>query len=210
MRAVSRFTHLAGSAAVAALSVSTPAHADSLYQDSAAINKYRPALSIQVAKAAGDDLARGTAGGFMLDLEAALGQLADKPKIVAYPDPTKFSRENVMVAGVVPPKALDSSPIPVCAEQNKRVLGTWKIMVNGDVVADAWNGATISEVLSDGKTRPACNAYISARRAEFNQQLAQLEKDREQRVTVAATDGRTAANVAPAQRPLPVAGLVQK
>src|SRR5262249_25237266 len=132
-------------------------------------------LSTEMGKAAGDSLVGGNAGAFAMALEYGLcrtegnaegeckakwkgaadaipdnGNFGLKPVIIFDFDPTKYSRDTWMASGVVPPLALETSPIPVCLEKNNHVLGTWKIMSNGQVIADAWNGATSSPVMDGG------------------------------------------------------------
>ncbi len=139
-----------------------PAFADGagLINDSAALNRYRPALSKTMAAVTGDDLARGRAGGFMVDLEAALKAPADRPRIVDYPKPVTESM--LRITGVAPPNGLEHMPIPVCAEKDSKILGTWNITPNGEVVPVSWTGNRASVGNS-----AACKDFITAARSKF-------------------------------------------
>jgi len=151
----------------------TPAFADGagLINDSAARTRYVPALSKTMAAVTGDDLARGRAGGFMVDLEAALKAPTDRPQNVMYPP--KHSTDMLALAAVVPPKGLEYLDIPFCAQQNNKVIYTGVITQKGEVKAVPWNGPTVGEEVPGVGTKPACNAFIKAARNSFNEKLAQ-------------------------------------
>lgn len=98
------------------------------------------------------------AGGFMAQLETALKAPADKTRVVVYP--SESSVNMLVIGAVVPPKGLESQPIPVCAQMNNQVIYTGKIMNDGQVLPVTWNGPSKGELLPDGRTKPACSAYI--------------------------------------------------
>lgn len=125
-------------------------------------NHYRPELSKAIARAAGDDGAHLRAGGFMVELEKVLAEPAAGVRIVDYPKPV--SAEMLRITAVVPLKGYENLPIPVCAEQNNKVLGIWNITAKGDVVPMPWAGSTVSET----PTSAACKAFILAARADIN------------------------------------------
>lgn len=162
---------LAASTAVA-LAFSPLAHAAGLIdgQDNA-LGKYRPAFSIALRQAAGDDLAGGRARGFMVELEKALAAPSDKTRVLVYPQDN--STNMLVVAAVVPPKGFEALPIPVCAQQNNKVVGTWNITAKGEVQPVAWNGPAAGEVVPNVGVKPACGAFINVARADINQKLAQ-------------------------------------
>jgi len=131
-----------------------------LINDDGAVNHYRPALSKTMAAVTGDDLARMRAGGFMVDLETALKAPTDKPRVVDYPKPVTESM--LRITGVAPPKGLEHMPIPVCAEKDSRILGTWNITPKGEVVPVNWTGNSVSVGNS-----AACKDFITVARSKF-------------------------------------------
>ncbi len=136
--------------------------APGLIGDQTALGTYRPAFSITLQKAAGDDLAGLRARGFGIALEDTLAARAeDKPLFVDYPKPV--SSNMLRVIAVVPPKGYELLPIPVCAEQNNKVLATWNITAKGQVAPVAWSGPSVSE----NPNSSACKAFIMAARAEI-------------------------------------------
>lgn len=155
---------LAASTAVA-VAFSPLANAAGLIGDDVAVVKYRPALSDAIAKAAGDSLAHGRARGFMVELEKALQEPSEKIRIVDYPKPV--SANMLRVTAVVPPKGFEALDIPVCAEKDSKVLGTWNITAKGEVQPAPWTGARESEGNS-----AACKAFILASRDAISQKLA--------------------------------------
>lgn len=122
-------------------------------------------LDAIVAAAQGDQLAAFTPGGFMHDLEAAAKTVGDKPVVVDFPP--RANRELLRITGVVPPKAYAAQSIPVCAEQNNRVLGTWNITAEGRVMPVTGNWALTTD------THTACKDFILRSRETFNQMVAQ-------------------------------------
>ena len=158
---------------VVALAFSPLAQAGGLIDDPSALMHYTPRFSEALAKAAGNDMARFRAGGFMKELEASLKAPAEKPRAFLYPQDN--STNMLVVAAVVPPKGYESLPIPVCAQQNNKVLGTWQITSKGEVLPVAWNGATTGEVVPGVGVKPACNAFIKVARADMAQQIAEAE-----------------------------------
>ena len=101
------------------------------------------------------------------ELEKALETPSDKPQVVDYPP--RANAELLRVIAVVPPKGFEAWPIPVCAEQNNKVLGTWNITAKGDVVPAPWNGSMVSE----RPTSSACKAFILSARDAINQKVAE-------------------------------------
>lgn len=157
---------LAASTAVA-LAFSPLAHGAGLIDDNNAVNRYRPALSGALAQAAGNDEARIRARGFMVELEKVLAAPTEKTQTVVYPK--ENSTNMLVVAAVVPPKGFETLPIPVCAQQHNRVLGTWDITAKGEVQPRP-------VILNpEGSTKAACAAFITAARNDINQKLAQAQ-----------------------------------
>jgi len=155
---------LAASTAVA-LAFSPLANAAGLLDNNDAVNGYRGNLSNELAKAAGTDRARERAGGFMVELEKALAAPTEKSQTVVYPKAN--SSELLIVAAIVPPKGFEALPIPVCAQQHNKVLGSWNITAKGDVIP---RPAVLNP---EGSTKAPCAAFIVAARAEMNQKLAE-------------------------------------
>jgi len=141
-----------------------------LINDSAAVNHYRPTLSKTMAAVTGDDLARGRAGGFMVDLEAALRAPASAPQVVVYPK--QNSTNMLVIAAVTQPVGFSHLDIPLCAQQNNRVIYTGVITQNGEVKKLPWDGPVSGEEVPGVGTKPACGAFITAARNEFKK-LAQ-------------------------------------
>lgn len=139
-----------------------PALADGtgLINDSKAVVRYGVALDKTIVAVAGNDLAGIRAGGFMVDLETALKAPTDKPRVVDYPKPVTESM--LRITGVAPPKGLEHMPIPVCAEKDSKILGTWNITPNGEVVPVSWTGNRASVGNS-----AACKDFITAARSKF-------------------------------------------
>lgn len=154
---------LAASTAVA-LAFSPLANGAGLLDNNDAVNGYRGNLSNELARAAGTDRARERARGFMVELEKALAAPTEKTQTVVYPKDN--STNMLVVAAIVPPKGFEALPIPVCAQQHGKVLGTWNITAKGEVVPrPALHNP-------EGSTKAACNAFIVAARAAVNQKLA--------------------------------------
>lgn len=170
MRAPSKNTlrSVAGAAAVALAfgPLANPANALDL-NDNNTVLRYRGSLSNAIAQSAPNaDQPRLRAGGFVGALETALKAPADKTRVVDYPKPVTQSMLRILA--VVPPKGLESQPIPVCAEQNNKVLGTWAITHKGEVLSVTGNWATVSAAADSS----ACKEFILGQRAAINQ-LAQ-------------------------------------
>jgi hypothetical protein len=166
-----------GGAAVA-LAFSPLAHAAGLIDDNNSVNKYRPAFSEALAQAAGNKEAHLRAGGFMVELEKTLKEPSEKLRVVDYP--ARANAELLRVIAVVPPKGFEALPIPVCAEQNNKVLGTWNITAKGEVQPALWTGAMVSE----RPTSSACKAFILTARAEINQRMSATTESAENSSTV--------------------------
>jgi hypothetical protein len=162
----------ATSAVVLAFSAMAPAFADDagLINDSKAVIRYGVTLSKTMAAVTGDDLARGRAGGFMVDLETALKAPASAPQVVVYPK--QNSTNMLVIAAVTQPAGFSHLDIPLCAQQNNRVIYTGVITQNGEVKKLPWDGPISGEEVPGVGTKPACGAFISAARNEFKK-LAQ-------------------------------------
>lgn len=185
---------LAASTAIAMV-FGSMAHADEGYKHplvngtaSAAAYVFR--LSDTLAQTTGDDAARIRARAFAGVLEATLMEPSEETRIVVYPK--ENSTNMLVVAAVVPPKGFEALPIPVCAQQHNKVVGTWNITSKGEVIP---RPAVFNP---EGSTRAACNAFVLAARAEINERLAQLQQKPDETApaptttaTVAAVGGAT-------------------
>ena len=158
---------LAGATAVA-LAFSATANAGGFLDDAGATIRAAGNFDNAIAKAAPNDPApRLRAGGFMQQLEATLKAPAEgKTLFVDYPP--RANAELLRIIAVVPPKGHEHLPIPVCAEQNNKVLGTWNITAKGDVLPASWSGSMVSAAPNSS----ACKDFIFASRAEITR-LAQ-------------------------------------
>jgi len=158
-------------ATAVSLAFSPMAQAGGLIDDTAALAKYTPAFSTAIRKASGDDLNGGLrAGGFMSELEKTLKEPNEKVRVVDYPKPSTV--ESIRILAVVPPKGMESHNIPVCAERNGKVFGTWNISAKGDVVPAPWTGQIVPEIPNGS----ACKAFVVAARADISQKYAQLQQ----------------------------------
>ncbi len=158
---------LAGATAVA-LAFSATANAAGFIDTDRSVLTARVNVDNVIAKAAPNDPApRLRAGAFMQQLEAKLKEPAEgKTSFVDYPP--RANAELLRIIAVVPPKGSEHLPIPVCAEQNNKVLGTWNITAKGDVLPAAWSGSMVSAAPNSS----ACKDFIMASRAEITR-LAQ-------------------------------------
>ncbi len=158
---------LAGATAVA-LAFSATANAAGFIDTDRSVLTARVNVDNVIAKAAPNDQApRLAAGAFMKRLEATLKEPAEgKTSFVDYPP--RANAELLRIIAVVPPKGSEHLPIPVCAEQNNKVLGTWNITAKGDVLPAAWSGSMVSAAPNSS----ACKDFIMASRAEITR-LAQ-------------------------------------
>jgi hypothetical protein len=164
----STLRNLAGTAAVALAfgPLANPANALDL-NDNNTVLRYHGMLSNAIAQSAPNaDQPRLRFGGFAVALEDALKSPADKTRVVDYPP--RANAELLRILAVVPPKGLESQPIPVCAEQNNKVLGTWAITNKGEVLPVTGNWSLVSE----RPTSSACKEFILGQRSAINQ-LAQ-------------------------------------
>ncbi len=194
--------HLAATTAVA-LAFAPAAQAVGLLDDDAAVLRYSGNLSNAIAAAAPQEPdSRTRARGFMVALEKGIKAAGDKIQIVDYPKPV--SANMLRLTAVVPPKGFEALPIPVCAEQNNKVLQVWEVTSKGDVNVVAWSGARVSET----PTSAACKAFILAKRAEMSEKLAQTTPAQPPPATTAAagSSGTTVvatntATTAPVARP---------
>ncbi|WP_153163837.1 hypothetical protein [Zoogloea sp. 1C4] len=158
---------LAGATAVA-LAFSATANAAGFIDTDRSVLTARVNVDNVIAQAAPNDQApRLAARGFMQQLEAKLKEPAEgKTSFVDYPP--RANAELLRLIAVVPPKGSEHLPIPVCAEQNNKVLGTWNITAKGDVLPAAWSGSMVSAAPNSS----ACKDFIMASRAEITR-LAQ-------------------------------------
>lgn len=143
------------------------ANAQGLFDSTAAQAGLVGGLSTQLEKLAPNSHASLHVGGFATALQEALKEPSDKTRTIVYPQTN--SNSLLVTAAVVPPKGFGALPIPVCAQQHGKVLGTWNITAKGDVVPvpAAYN--------PEGSTRAACNAFVQAARADINARLAQAQ-----------------------------------
>lgn len=162
----STLRNLAGTAAVALVFNAVNANAASFLDDPGASIRGQASFSQAIAAAAPNaEAPRIRAGGFMEQLVTALQSPADKTRVVDYPKPVTQSM--LRITAVVPPKGLEEQPIPVCAEQNDKVLGTWAITNKGEVLPVSGNWSMVSAGNS-----AACKEFILGQRSAINQ-LAQ-------------------------------------
>jgi|GEM_PF-1052291 len=158
---------------VVALAFSPLAQAGDNVPDRDALKKYYNPLTNVIAQASGSPTAHLYVGGFVSELEAALRSPPERPR--PFLSPQENSTNMLVIAAVVPPKGYESLPIPVCAQQNNKVIGTWQITNKGEVLPVAWTGATTGEVVPGVGVKPACNAFIKVARADMAQQIAEAE-----------------------------------
>lgn len=154
---------LAATTAVA-MAFSPLANAAGLISDNASVVSARTNMSVTLAKATGDDVARARAGGFMVELEKALASPAEKTRLVVYPQ--ENSTNMLVIAAVVPPKGFENLPIPVCAQKDNKVVGAWNITAKGDVLPRA-----IADN-PEGSTKGACDATVKLANRELKDQMA--------------------------------------
>ena len=180
------------SAAVGAVAVAfgalTPALAEDGYKHplldtTAYANGYPFRLSISVGEAAkaiakakgatkdqqeeAEGIASLATKGFSQQLDQTIRTPTDTAKFVDYPP--RANGEFLRLIAVRPPRGLENLPIPVCAEQYNKVVGTWAITPKGDIVPLQWNGSKASAT----PTSSACKEFIFAARDDLNTKLAQ-------------------------------------
>ena len=178
------------SAAVGAVAVAfgalTPALAEDGYKHplldtTAYANGYPFRLSISVGEAAkaiakakgatkdqqeeAEGIASLATKGFSQQLDQTIRTPTDTAKVVDYPP--RANRELLRLTAVRPPKGLEHLPIPVCAEQYNKVVGTWAITPKGDIVPLTGNWA------KETTTDTACKEFVLAARNDLNTKLAQ-------------------------------------
>lgn len=162
-----------------------------LLANSNAMNCYRGTFSRALASAAPNyEAPRIRAGAFMFELEKALAAPTEKTQTIVYP--RENSTNMLVVAAIVPPKGFETLPIPVCAQQHARVLGTWNITSKGEVIPRP------IIVNPEGSTKAACAAFMTAARAEMNDKLHAVQPA--QPPAAAVSDAGTATTLA-APRP---------
>jgi len=201
MRAASRFTQLTGATAVALALIAPSARPNNLIDGTYAGTDYGIALSKELARVTGNDDARLAARGFVVTLEEQIKTAPTTPQIADYPKPV--STNMLRITGVAPPAGMEDMPVKICAEKDNKVLTLLDVnQRTGALTPSKWDGPRVSET----PTSAACKQFILTYRNELNQLVAQRQQPEQPRI-VAATDGRTASNVAQAK---PVAlGLAQ-
>jgi hypothetical protein len=101
-----------------------------------------------MAKASGDESARLTASGFIVELDKVLKETRDKPRTVVYPKDAVVGE--LSAVAVVPPTGMERVPIGVCLQQGVKEpgkddvvhtnIGTFQIQPDGIVASQVWNG----------------------------------------------------------------------
>lgn len=167
---------LAASTAVA-MAFSPLANAAGLITDNVALVTYRPALSEALAKATGDNAARGRAGGFMVELEnvlqgkpvgeraGLLGREGDT-RVLAYPNTRDTGA--LVVYAVVPPSGSEAilPAAGICAQQYNRPVAAWMLTQKGEL-------PSFPVVQNpEGSTAAACQSTLRAMNAQFKQLTA--------------------------------------
>ncbi len=153
--------------------------APGLIGDQTAIGTYRPAFSIALRKAAGDDAAGIRAGGFCLGLEAVLkGEQIRKDidmgvslddetgaKILVYPK--RNSSNMLVILATIPPPTLGLEKVmpafKACFQRNGKVLGGVEVANTGRVTS--WDPPHNPAGSSD----PPCNEAVYSAADEFAQ-----------------------------------------
>ncbi len=148
-------------------------------------------ISQELIKATGENSAGIRAGGFAKALIETIAVPSDKTRIVDYPKPATV--EHLRITAVVPPKGLEAFPIPVCAEQNNKVVGIWNISAKGEVTVAPWSGLRQSET----PTSAACKQFILAARTDINQRMAATQPEAPTPPAPAATTTATVAALRP-------------
>jgi hypothetical protein len=110
-----------------------------LIMNDRAIVRYRTSLSMELAKATGDDMARAAVSHFNKVLEARLnGPNLARPQSVRS---ERISPSTYVLSGVIPPASMyQTEPIAVCAEKDGKVVATFLIDKDGSVRPDTQRG----------------------------------------------------------------------
>ena len=147
------------------------AGAAGLIDDNRAILRYSGEFPTALRQAAKDDANPGLhSRGFMGQLESTLKSRTEKPQVVDYPKPVTESM--LRTTAVVPPQGMEQAPIPVCAEQNSKVLALWNITAKGEVLpVTNWTGSMISVGNS-----AACKDFILAARSDIAAKYAAMQQ----------------------------------
>ena len=147
------------------------AGAAGLASDSDSYLRYHGEFPTALRQAAKDDANPGLhAGGFMGQLESTLKNRTEKPQVVDYPKPVTESM--LRTTAVVPPRGMEQAPIPVCAEQNNKVLALWNITAKGEVMpVTNWTGSMVSAGNS-----AACKDFILAARSDIAAKYAAMQQ----------------------------------
>lgn len=154
-----------------AIVFASQAGAAGLITDDIGVVNMRGAFSESLAKAAKDDVARLHAGAFLKQLEGTLGSRTEKPQVVDYPKPV--SANMLRTLAIVPPQGMEQSDIPVCAEQNNKVIGLWNITAKGAVTpVTNWTGPVVSEA----PTAAACKYFLRAARDDIAAKYATMQQ----------------------------------
>ncbi len=140
-----------------------------LVDDTRARIRYGTSLSMELAKATGDDMARAAVSHFTKVLEARLnGPNLARPQSVTSEivSPTTY-----VMTGVIPAASMyATTPISVCVEKDGKVVAAYLIDSSGTVRADtqrAPNGTNPSNVFQFA-CRPHAMAYIKDYREALN------------------------------------------
>ena len=157
--------------AATAFVLASQAGAAGLIDDNRAILRYSGEFSNALVKAAKDDTAPALhSRGFMGQLESTLKSRTEKPQVVDYPKPVTESM--LRTTAVVPPQGMEQAPIPVCAEQNNKVLALWNITAKGEVMpVTNWTGSMVSAGNS-----AACKDFILAARSDIAAKYAAMQQ----------------------------------
>ena len=147
------------------------AGAAGLIDDNRAILRYSGEFSSSLANAAKDDVARLHARGFMGQLESTLKNRTEKPQVVDYPKPV--SANMLRTLAIVPPQGMEQAPIPVCSEQNNKVVGLWNITAKGAVApVTNWTGSMVAAT----PTSSACRDFLRAARDDIVAKYAAMQQ----------------------------------
>ena len=161
--------------AATAFVLASQAGAAGLIDDNRAILRYSGEFSNALVKAAPNDAAPALhSGAFMKQLESTLKNRTEKPQVVDYPKPVTESM--LRTTAVVPPQGMEQAPIPVCAEQNNKVLALWNITAKGEVLpVTNWTGAMVSA----SPTSAACKDFILAARSDIAAKYAAMKQQQQ-------------------------------
>ncbi len=164
---------LLASTAVAVVFASQ-AGAAGLLEDKDAYNVYHGNFPTALRQVAKDNPNIGAfAGAAMYEIDSKLKNRTGKPLTAMYPTPV--SPNQLFVAALIAPQGMEQADIPVCAEQNSKVVGLWNIAANGAVTpVTNWTGP----VVPDAPNGMACKAFIVAARNDINAKYAAMQQQK--------------------------------